>query len=95
MKVVINVIYKGVDDNARRFVERMVTDGVLNAVRAEEGCLGYEYFVSLEDPGCVLLIEHWSDEASLEAHSKSDNMRTIGLLKERYGLTSTIEKFLV
>ncbi len=95
MGVVINVSYNGVGDSARKFVESMITEGVLEAVRAEDGCLGYEYFISMDDPGRVLLVEHWRDESSLDAHTNSDNMRAIGALKERHGLTAAIEKFLV
>ena len=95
MNVVINVHYSGKGDGARRFVQDMVSEGVLERVRAEEGCLGYEYFVSMEDPGRVLLVEHWEDESALEAHSRSDNMAAISSLKNRYALSAEVERFLV
>ena len=93
MNVVINVHYKGSGGSARRFVEDMVSEGVLEAVRAEDGCIGYEYFVSFDDPESIVLIEHWRDEAALEAHACSENMKRISLLKDRHGLSSAIEKF--
>ena len=94
MSVVINVYYRGDGGSVRRFVEEMVSEGVLEAVRAEDGCIGYEYFVSLDDPDSMVLIEHWRDEAALEAHARSENMKTIGLLKDRHCLSATVEKFL-
>ncbi len=92
MKVVINVHYRGDGDSARRFVEDMVSEGVLERVRAEGGCLGYEYFASMEDPGHVLLVEHWEDESALDAHSRSDNMAAISSLKNRYALSAEVER---
>ena len=93
MGVVINVHYRGNGGSARRFVEDMVSEGVLGAVHAEDGCIGYEYFVSFEDPDSIVLIEHWRDEAALDAHTRSENMRRIGSLKDRHCLSATVEKF--
>lgn len=93
MNVVINVHYRGCGGSVRRFVEDMVSEGVLEAVRAEDGCIGYEYFVSFDDPDSMVLIEHWRDEAALEAHARSENMKRIGSLKDRHGLSATVEKF--
>ena len=93
MNVVINVHYRGSGGSARRFVEDMVSEGGLEAVRADGGCIGYEYFVSSEDPDSIVLIEHWRDEAALEAHASSKNMKRIGSLKDRHGLSATVEKF--
>ena len=93
MNVVINVHYRGSGGSVRRFVEDMVSEGVLEAVRAEDGCIGYEYFVSFDDPDSMVLIEHWRDEAALEAHARSENMKRTGSLKDRHSLSATVEKF--
>lgn len=49
----------------------------------------------MEDPGHVLLVEHWEDESALDAHSRSDNMAAISSLKNRYALSAEVERFLV
>ena len=49
----------------------------------------------MEDPGHVLLVEHWEDESALDAHSHSDNMAAISSLKNRYALSAEVERFLV
>ena len=53
MSVVINVMYEGSDGAAEAFVGDVVSEGLLDAVRSEDGCLGYEYFRSMEDPDRV------------------------------------------
>lgn len=37
-------------------------------VHKEEGCLAYELSWDVANPGRLLLLEHWADEASYEAH---------------------------
>lgn len=44
---------------------------------AEPGCLGYEVFQSTDQPGTVLLLEHYRDEAALQAHRQSAHYRTL------------------
>lgn len=93
MTITLNVYYRGTGGSARRFVENMVSEGILADVRAEDGCLGYSYYVSMEDDDVVLLVEHWRDAEALDVHSSAPNMARIGELKERHGLVSEIERF--
>ena len=95
MSVVINVHYEGDDGAARAFVDDVVSEGLLEAVRSEDGCQGYEYYASLEDPGRILLVEHWRDEVSLEAHIAAENLAHIEALKERHGVVGRVERFAV
>lgn len=37
--LIINIYYKGKDGNARRFAEEMVSSGIVDRVRNEEGNL--------------------------------------------------------
>ena len=37
-------------------------------VRKDPGCEQFDLFQNTEDPDQVLLVERWTDEASLEAH---------------------------
>lgn len=93
MAVVLNVYYRGIDGSALHFVDDIVSEGILADVRAEDGCLGYSYYQSKEDGDVVLLVEHWRDQAALDAHGSTLNMARIGALKERHGLKTEIERF--
>lgn len=44
---------------------------------AEPGCVGYEAFRSVDDPTTLLLVEHYRDDAALEAHLNSDHYRDL------------------
>jgi quinol monooxygenase YgiN len=44
---------------------------MIEASRAEEGCLDYSYAEDVLDPGLIRVTELWRDEAALEAHFRS------------------------
>ena len=94
MTVVINVLYEGSEGAAGAFVGDVVFEELLDAVRSEDGCLGYEYFRSMESPDRVLLVEHWRDESALDAHIAAENLARIQSLKVRHGISDRVEKFL-
>ena len=93
MAITINLRYTGTGGNARFFAEEMTSSGTVNKIRAEEGNLRYEYYVSLEDPETVLLIDSWADQEAINAHHASPMMATIASLREKYDLHMTVERF--
>ena len=48
MPITVNLRYSGVDGNALKFAEEMISSGTVDAIRAEEGNLRYEYYQSLD-----------------------------------------------
>lgn len=79
--------------HAGKFVELVREQGVLAGVRAERGCLQYEYFAALEDPDKLFLLECWEDEACLDAHAHSENMERLKQLKEQCALDTQIRRY--
>ena len=72
----------------------MVSSGIIDLVRKEEGNLGYSYFFPMEDEETVLLIDKWKDEEALDRHHKTDMMRQIALLREKYKLSMKVEQYI-
>ena len=93
MAITVNLRYTGTGGNARAFAEEMTSSGTVEKIRAEEGNLRYEYYVSLEDPETVLLIDSWADQTAIDAHHASSMMATIAALREKYDLHMTVERF--
>ncbi len=94
MALTINIYYTGTDDNARKFAEEMKSSGLMERIRAEKGNLRYEYFIPMDDPETVLLIDAWENEAALDFHHKSPMMSEIAALREKYHLRMRVEKFI-
>jgi len=44
-------------------------------VRQEPGCEQFDLFQNTEDPDKLLLVERWTDEASLAAHAELNRQR--------------------
>lgn len=90
--ITVNIRYTGKDGAARKFAEEMTTSGTVAAIREEAGNVRYEYFLSLDDPETVLLIDAWTDQAAIDAHHASPMMATIASLREKYDLHMTVER---
>ena len=94
MSITLNLYYTGKDGSARRFAEEMVSSGIVEAVRAEEGNERYEYFFPMDDPETVLLIDRWRDQQALDIHHKSELMPKIAALRDKYKLRMRVERYI-
>ena len=93
MSITINIYYKGENGNAKKFAEEMVSSGIVDKVRAEVGNLKYEYFFPMDDKETVLLIDRWKNKEALDIHHKSEMMKEIVDLRNKYHLSMKVEKF--
>ena len=94
MAITINIYYSGTNGNARKFAEEMISGGIADEIRAEEGNLKYEYFFRMNDDETVLLIDTWKDQTALDIHHKSPMMSEIISLREKYNLSMKVERYI-
>ncbi len=94
MSITIHIYYSGKNDDARRFAADMISEGVVNAIRAKEGNLQYEYFLPMDRPESVLLIDRWKNQQALDEHHASPMMQTILKLREKYDLHMQVERYI-
>lgn len=94
MAITVNIYYSGVNGNARKFAEEMVSSGVVSDIRAEDGNLRYEYFFPMNDKEMVLLIDSWKDPHSIDVHHASPMMAKITELREKYDLHMQVERYM-
>ena len=80
MSITINILYTGQNGSARKFAEEMVASGVVEAVRAEAGNERYEYY-------------RWQNQQALDIHHKSDMMKKIAELRQKYNLKMKVERY--
>ena len=93
MPITVNLRYSGVDGNALKFAEEMISSGTVDAIRAEEGNLRYEYYQSLDNPETILLIDSWASQEAIDAHHATPMMATIAALRKKYDLHMTVERY--
>lgn len=93
MSITVNLYYRGKDDAAQKFAEEMVKSGTVELIRQEKGNLKYDYFLKLDDPETVLLIDSWESQEAIDLHHKSPMMKTITELREKYDLHMQVERY--
>ena len=94
MAITINIYYTGKGKNACKFAEEMISSGVVDEIRAEEGNLRYDYFLPLNSDETVLLIDSWENQQALDKHHASPMMQKIIDLREKYGLSMKVERYI-
>ena len=93
MAITMNLYYTGVNGNARKFAEEMISSGTVDAIRARPGSLRYEYFFPMDDPETVLLIDSWANQGAIDVHHASPMMQTIAALRAKYDLHMRAERY--
>ncbi len=93
MSITVNIRYKGAPGAAEAFAREMTESGTVAAIRAEEGNLRYEYYLSMEDPDTLLLIDSWTGQEAIDKHHESPMMAMIAKLREKYDLHMTVERY--
>ena len=93
MSLIIKIYYTGTKGEAGKFAEEMVSSGIVDRVRAEEGNERYEYFFPMDDKETVMLIDKWKNKEALDLHHKSEMMKEIADLRNKYELKMRVERF--
>ena len=93
MAITINIYYSGINGNARKFAEEMISSGIVNEIRAEEGNLKYEYFFPMNNIEAILLIDSWENQEAIDKHHASPMMQKIIALREKYDLHMKVERY--
>lgn len=65
---------------------------IVNTVRAEDGCEGYDYYFSAEKPDTVLLVEKWDSAKQQEVHLQTAHMVVLMKIKGKYISGTSVEK---
>ena len=93
MSITIHIFYTGKNGNAMKFMNEMISSGIVDEIKKEEGILRYEYFYPTNDKETILLIDSWKNQEALDIHHKLPLMKRILDLREKYDLHMKVEKF--
>lgn len=66
------------------FVEKMRSEGILDAIRDEDGCIMYEYYFSESNSNELLLIEKWETKEHQQIHCTLPHMDKMREFKDDY-----------
>ena len=65
-----------------RILRQLSAEGVIDTIRAERGCLRYDYYLSVQDADELLLVEQWATRADQQVHMGQSHMQTLLRIKE-------------
>ncbi len=82
--LLIQVTYTMRPGQREAFVRKIRETGILDAIRGEEGCLGYSYYLPEEEDGTLLLIEKWTGAPAQKAHLETPHMKQMAAFKPEY-----------
>lgn len=61
---------------------------LVEATRAEDGCIVYAFGEDMNEPGTIRIVERWRDWASLDAHGKTPHIAAWSKIAGTAGITS-------
>ena len=89
----IYVQFKCFPKKREAFVEAMKREGILSAIRAEDGCLRYDFYFSEADENELLLIEAWETKQHQQIHIKQPHMDRMREIKGDYIESAALGEF--
>ncbi len=89
----IYVIFKSFDGKREAFIEKVKAEGIVDEIRAENGCLRYDYYFSEKDPNEILLIEAWESKEHQQIHIEQPHMARLREIKGDYIVSTELGEF--
>jgi quinol monooxygenase YgiN len=72
------------ENKREAFIKKVKETGVLDAIRNEDGCFKYDYYLSEKDENEILLIEQWASKQHQQIHLTQPHMDTLRSFKDDY-----------
>ena len=89
----IYVSFKCLEGKREDFVTRVRDEGILDAVKAEDGFIRYDYYFSESDPNELLLVEAWASKEAQQLHITQEHMARLRAFKNEYIESSVLGEF--
>ena len=86
------VTYTAKAGQRETFLRALAARGLPETIRAEEGCLQYDYYLSIDNADDILLLERWSSAEAQQMHLKQPHMAQVRELKEQYVDSTALRK---
>ena len=87
---ILFVTYHAKPACSESFVRFLEDSGAASLVRAEDGCIRYDYYLSTSDPNEVLLFEEWESKEKQEIHMTQPHIALIKEAKEKYIIDASL-----
>jgi len=89
----IYVLFQCVPGKREAYIEKLKAEGIVSAIRAEDGCIRYEYYFSEKNPDEILLIEAWETKEHQRIHIGQPYMEQMRSFKDDYVVSTKLGEF--
>ena len=89
-QITILVNYKAKHKTREIFVNE---SEILDKIKKEDGFISYEYFYNVTNSDGLLLVEKWISEEKQQQHLKTEHMKKLKSIKEKYILETDVQSF--
>lgn len=93
MALIEIIRFEGKDADLAETVNTLSDSGALEKIRAEKGCVYFDFYLPTEKKGQILLLEKWESPKALELHHGTEMMADLLSLIKKYGLKLDVEKY--
>lgn len=91
-KIILLVTYTAKPGKRQDYLQELTDSGILQKVRAEEGCIRYDFYESAEQENTLLLVEEWQNADSQKIHLEQPHMKEAMAIKEKYITQTAVVK---
>ena len=81
---ILQVTYHTKPGQREAYLRQLVREGLVTAVRNEDGCQRYDYYLSVQDADELLLVEQWASPAHQAAHMRQPHMVRMMEIKAQF-----------
>lgn len=93
--VLLLVTYTAKPGMREVFLQEALASGIPEIIRAEEGCLRYDYYKSAEKPDEILLVEQWAAPEYQKIHMQQPHMQRLLAIKNRLVASTGLERMMI
>lgn len=86
------VTYRAKPGKQNNFLTEVAESGILETIRMEDGCLAYQYYQSVEDEACLMLVEKWATEEQQHTHMEQPHIKLLAEIKARWIDQTSVER---
>jgi quinol monooxygenase YgiN len=89
----IYVKFTCVPGKREAYVKKLYDEGIVDAVRAEDGCIKYDFYFSEKDETELLLVEAWESAGHQKIHIGQPHMARLRDIKDGYIEKTELREF--
>ena len=89
----LNVFYHTKEEKREAFLEKIKELGIDEKVRAEKGCVKYDYYFSDADENELLLVELWETKEDQQIHVQQEHMKILMSFKDEFVKSTELKAF--